>query len=315
MANARILEMPFQPKAIHGIYGVNYYFHKKDSVSQRLQFEATVEYCGQYMEEYFIYHISKKEYIVNRNESDEFLYDIAKKCADIIFPITVLLDENGHPALIRTDDIARRWSERRTVLDRYYKGDTAEYYLSKVEEAINDPVKMTQFISNDLFFSQLFAFQYHNTTNITEFENDIRLIPFTIPLEFSSMQEIDMDSYSNLECDTIHIIHKGSTKKPYKYGDFYGSSDMNTSQYNAMLSAKYCIHYSLGKERQDVEAIEGNFVISKDDDDLDSIKIEAYKLDEKTLEYGFDEEFEKNEREQKRIDNSLMNKLKRYFKT
>lgn len=305
--------LTFTPESIHGIYGVNYYFQKKDTALQRLQFEATVEYCGQYMSEYSLYHISKKEYVVNRNESNEYLYDIAKKCADIIYPISVLLDMNGHPILIRTDDIVRRWSEKRTELDRYYKGDAAEYYLNKVEEAVNNPAKMTQLISNDLFFSQLFAFQYNNTANMIEFENEIMLIPFSVPLKFSSMQEIDMDSYSNSECDTIHIIHKGSTGNQYKYGDFYGSSDLNPNQYNATLSANYCIHYSLGKERYDVEAIEGNFVINKEEDDLSSIKIEAYKLDEKALEYGFDEEFEKSEREQKRIDNSLMNKLKRYF--
>lgn len=307
--------LTFTPESIHGIYGVNYYFHKKDTVLQRLQFEATVEYCGQYMGEYYLYHISKKGYVVNRDESDEYLYDIAQKCANIIYPISVLLDMNGHPVLIRTDDIVRRWSEKRTELDRYYKGDVAEYYLNKVEEAVNDPVKMTQLISNDLFFSQLFAFQYHNVANMIEFENEMMLIPFSIPLQFSSMQEIDMESYSNSECDTIHIIHKGSTRTPYKYGDFYSSSDMNASQYNTMLSAKYCIHYNLEKESLDVEAIEGDFVISKEEDDSNSIKIEAYRLDEKALEYGFDEEFEKSEREQKRIDNSLMNKLKRYFKT
>lgn len=315
MVTARILKIPFQPKAIHGIYGINYYFHKKDTVPQRLQFEATVEYCGQYMDEYSIYHISKKEFVVNRNESDEYLYDIAKKCADIIFPVTVLLDENTHPVLIRTDDIVRRWSEKRPELDRYYKGETAKYYLNKVEEAVNEPVKMTQLISNDLFFSQLFAFQYHNEANMIEFENEIMLIPFSIPLQFSSVQEIDMSSFSNSEYDTIQVLHKGKTKNPYKYGDFYGASKINASQYNATLSAKYCICYSLGKERYDVEAIEGEFVISKEKDDLNFIKIEAYKLDERVLEYGFDEEFEKKEREQKRIDNSLVNKLKRYFKT
>ena len=125
--------------------------------------------------------------------------DIAKKCADIIYPISVLLDMNGHPVLIRTDDIVRRWSEKRTELDRYYKGDVAEYYLNKVEEAVNDPVKMTQLISNDLFFSQLFAFQYHNVANMIEFENEIMLIPFSIPLQFSSMQEIDMESFYLLD--------------------------------------------------------------------------------------------------------------------
>ena len=312
MVTTRILKIPFHPKAIHGIYGVNYYFHKKDALPQRLQFEATVEYCGQYMDEYSIYHISKKEYVVNRNETDEYLYDIAKKCADIIYPITVLLDRNGYPVFIRTDDIVERWSEKRHELDRYYKGDTAEYYLSKVEEAVNDPVKMMQLISNDLFFSQLFTFQYYNTV---KFENDIMLIPFSIPLRFSSIQEMDIDSFSDSESDTIHIIHKGSTKNQYKNGDFFGSSEMNASQYNAILSAKYRIRYSLGKERHDFEAIEGDFVVSKEEEDVNSIKMEAYKLDEKVLEYGFDKELEKREREQKRIDNSLMNKLKRYFKT
>ena len=84
MVTTRILKIPFHPKAIHGIYGVNYYFHKKDALPQRLQFEATVEYCGQYMDEYSIYHISKKEYVVNRNERMN-IYMILPRSVPILY--------------------------------------------------------------------------------------------------------------------------------------------------------------------------------------------------------------------------------------
>lgn len=78
----RYSEIP--QESIHGIYGVNYYFQTENNTMQRLQFEVAVVFCGQYMENYYKYCINKNQFIVNRNESDEYLYDIAKKCANTI---------------------------------------------------------------------------------------------------------------------------------------------------------------------------------------------------------------------------------------
>lgn len=77
-------DLEFPSESIHGIYGVNYYFQTENNTMQRLQFEVAVVFCGQYMENYYKYCINKNQFIVNRNESDEYLYDIAKEGANTI---------------------------------------------------------------------------------------------------------------------------------------------------------------------------------------------------------------------------------------
>ena len=91
------INLIFSPQSLHGVYGINYYFQPEGGNPQRVQFEVSVVYCGQYMEDYSIYHIDKSKFVINRNGSSEYLYDIAKRCAPAIYPVTVLIDSKGTP--------------------------------------------------------------------------------------------------------------------------------------------------------------------------------------------------------------------------
>lgn len=103
----RYSEIP--QESIHGIYGVNYYFQTENNTMQRLQFEDSSSLLRSIYGELLqvLYH--KNQFIVNRNESDEYLYDIAKKCANTIYPVTVLIDRNRTPVYIKIENIANKW--------------------------------------------------------------------------------------------------------------------------------------------------------------------------------------------------------------
>ena len=139
-------DLEFPPESIHGIYGVNYYFQAENNTMQRLQFEVAIVFCGQYMENYYKYRISKNQFIVNRNESDEYLYDIAKKCANTIYPITVLIDRNRIPVYIKIENIANKWKATKAELTRYYKGETAMQYMDNVENFLNNKAEWLSLI-------------------------------------------------------------------------------------------------------------------------------------------------------------------------
>ena len=48
------INLIFSPQSLHGVYGINYYFQPEGGNPQRVQFEVSVVYCGQYMEDYSI---------------------------------------------------------------------------------------------------------------------------------------------------------------------------------------------------------------------------------------------------------------------
>lgn len=282
--NNQNIKLRLSPEAIHGTYGINYY-HTKTGSAQRLQFEASVVYCGQYMEDYFIYHISKKEFVVNRNESDEYLYDMAKKCAKVIYPVTVLMDSKGTPVCMRMDDIEERWMAARTEMERYYKGEVAEQYLDGVENFLHNKAEWLRIITDDLFLSHLFSI-------------------------FSQ----DEESIKSQASEIIYITREGITGMPYKSDMLYSRVKRTVEERAGRLSSKFKLEYKLEKSDMSVESIEGDFEISVNDKSFSTTRFIAFRLYGKPLPYGEDPYFAEMEKKQQRMDNSLMNKLKRYFK-
>ncbi|WP_294481564.1 hypothetical protein [uncultured Bacteroides sp.] len=306
------IHLRLTPESIHGTYGINYYFHTKAGSAQRLQFEVSVVYCGQYMEDYFIYHISKNEFVINRNESDEYLYDIAKKCAKVIYPVTVLIDSKGTPVYMRIDDIEERWIAARTEMDRYYKGEVAEQYLDNVENFLNNKTEWTRIITDDLFLSHLFSI-FSQDEESSSFSNEIALIPFQTCLMFDCIQNIDKGSIKSQTSEVIHITREGITNMPYKSDMLYSRAKRPVEERAGQLSSKFKLKYGLEKSDMCVESIEGDFEISVNDKSFSTTRFTAFRLYEKPLSYGEDPYFAKMEKKQRRMDNSFWNKITRTF--
>lgn len=306
------IHLRLTPESIHGTYGINYYFHTKTGSAQRLQFEVSVVYCGQYMENYFLYHISKNEFVINRNESDEYLYDIAKKCAKVIYPVTVLIDSKGTPVYMRIDDIEERWIAARTEMDRYYKGEVAEQYLDNVENFLNNKTEWTRIITDDLFLSHLFSI-FSQDEESSSFSNEIALIPFQTCLMFDCVQNIDKGSIKSQTSEVIHITREGITNMPYKSDMLYSRAKRPVEERAGQLSSKFKLKYGLEKSDMCVESIEGDFEISVNDKSFSTTRFTAFRLYEKPLPYGEDPYFAQMEKKQRRIDNSFWNKISRTF--
>ena len=312
MPSTKKIHLRLTPESIHGTYGINYYFQKKSGSTQRLQFEVSVVYCGQYMEDYFIYHISKNEFVVNRNESDEYLYDIAKKCAAIIYPVTVLIDSKGTPVYMRIDDMEEKWIAARTEMDRYYKGEVAEQYLDNVENFLNNKTEWIRIITDDLFLSYLFSI-FSQDEESSSFSNEIALIPFQTRLMFDCIQNIDKESIKSEISEVIHIIREGITNMPYKSDLLYSRAKRPLEERAGQLSSKFKLKYRLEKSNMSVASIEGNFEISVNDKNFSTTRFTAFRLYEKPLPYGEDPYFAEMEKKQQRIDNTFLNKITRTF--
>lgn len=314
MTTVNNIRLYFRPRAVHGVYGINYYFRKNGGEQQRLQCEITVVYCGQYMDDYAIYQVSKNDFVVNRNESDEYLYDMAKKCGEALYPLTILVDKSGRLTHVRTDNVSRNWPEKRAELGRYYQGEVAERYFNRVEEWLNHKGQVRQIITNDLFLNRLLGINYQGVREKGEFQNEIPLVPFKAPLLFDSFQYIDMDSVKDEESILFDIIQSGETGQPYKVGMLYGKQEVTLYRPDAEVSARYRLCYGLDKNTYHITSVEGFFELSVDGNNFSSVRVEAYRLAEKTVEYGRDESMVKMERKKRKEDHSFTKLIKDIFK-
>ena len=306
------INLIFSPQSLHGVYGINYYFQPEGGNPQRVQFEVSVVYCGQYMEDYSIYHIDKSKFVINRNGSSEYLYDIAKRCAPAIYPVTVLIDSKGTPVYMRIDDMEEKWIAARTEMDRYYKGEVAEQYLDNVENFLNNKTEWIRIITDDLFLSYLFSI-FSQDEESSSFSNEIALIPFQTRLMFDCIQNIDKESIKSEISEVIHIIREGITNMPYKSDLLYSRAKRPLEERAGQLSSKFKLKYRLEKSNMSVASIEGNFEISVNDKNFSTTRFTAFRLYEKPLPYGEDPYFAEMEKKQQRIDNSFLNKITRTF--
>lgn len=307
------IKFSFRPRAVHGVYGINYYFTKNSGEQQRVQCEVTVVYCGQYMDEYAIYHVSKGEFVVNRNESDEYLYDMAKKCGEAIYPLTILVDKHGKLTHVRTDNVSRNWPEKRAELNLYYKGEMAEQYFNRVETFLNCKEKVRHVITCDLFLTRLLGIHYGGGKGKCEFPSEIPLVPFKEPLLLDSLQHVDVDSVKDEESILFDVVQSGETSQPYKLAMLYGRQEVAAYESGAGLSAKYQLRYGLDKATSHVVSIEGFFEMMVDGSDFSSVRMEAYYLAEKMLEYGTDDSMAQMERKKQKEDHSFIKVLKEFF--
>lgn len=305
-------DLEFPPESIHGIYGVNYYFQAENNTMQRLQFEVAIVFCGQYMENYYKYRISKNQFIVNRNESDEYLYDIAKKCANTIYPITVLIDRNRIPVYIKIENIANKWKATKAELTRYYKGETAMQYMDNVENFLNNKAEWSRIITDDLFLSNLFSILGHKEEN-NSFDCEITVAPFRTRLSFDCVQYTDNESIEPEESDIINIIREGITNILYTSDLLNQQAPKHIEGYIGKLSSKFKLNYTLEKASMNIESIEGNLDILVDDKCISNTKFTAFRLYEKSLPYGQDFNPVETEEQQPASSNTLWSKIKSFF--
>ena len=302
--------IPFHPEAPMGAFGVNLYIDRKGKPQQRVQFVATVVYCGQYMDEYLIYHLSKTDFVINKNLSDEYLYAMATECTKAIYPITVLINKTGRLYAMRTDNIPPRWIEKRKLLEMYYQGEFADNYFNKVEETINNPAKLRKIIEDDLFFSQLFNITYgKNNMEEIAFENSLNIIANAAPFKYKCTQNIDFDCLHNSETDYFDIKHKGETVDNYETRQFFKETKGNKTP----LKSTYTLTYEIEKTKLDINSLTGNFIVKTEEETLMETTLTAYRLYEKPVSQQVDEYLLEAEKQQKRQDNSFIKSVFKLF--
>ena len=167
----------FQPKFARE-YGYNIYF-TRGTVVNRVQARASIVYAGKFMDNYNIFHLTGHDVYINQMEPDDHSYRLAQACSKAFYPLVLICDASGKIIGLLYEQIKERWRREKPLIVREFGGEYAERYIKVVERSINDPQKIIDIISKNLFFHTFFMPRYALRTDMDrEVEVTIPLIPF-----------------------------------------------------------------------------------------------------------------------------------------
>ena len=311
MSSKEPISLTYNPQLSSREYGVNLYIDEGNNDPQRVQFNAIVQYCGEFESNYSIFHLFKHNLVLNRNLADEHAIQLAVECNKAFYPLTLLTDKRGLIYTLRTDNILARWKEQRVKIERYFKGEEARKYIEATESALMNKEKVNMIVLGDLFFSQFFELNYRSDT--INFKRLIHLAPFADPQEFDCQQSVDKESLKDKDSDVFVILQLGSMSKEYTPGELFPRRLFDPQANEKIVEGRYEVTYELQKETNVIDSMTGYFILHQGDHKLFEIKLEAYHLSEKTIQPEKDTELLKLVKNKNKQNKSLIGRALAYL--
>lgn len=286
--------MRYLPENISAEYGVNIYFDNKEDEIQHIQYNAVVQYGGKYGDNHTVFHLYKKDVVLNRNLADDNSYQLAVACGKAFYPITVLVDDSGLIAAFKTDSAWENWERNKDSL-KYFTGEEAERYIADTENALKNEEKLKLLIERDMFFSHFFKliFGYPDTDDGIGFETNIPLIPFEAPQTFDCVQRVDIQSLNDSAEEYYRISQAGTLTDSIKVEEItpfrFTDNETNSSAVAGVFTAEYEMDKSSGR----IESLKCDHTVKYENQILRETKMEAYFLHEKEVLPFIDKELNK----------------------
>jgi len=287
--------LTYNPHNASAAYGVNLYIDEGDDKEQRIQFIATINYCGMMDETMSIFHLRKEDLVVNGKRSDEHSINLAKECSKAFYPITVITDQRGLLAAIRIEGFMERWKQQRVQLERYFGGATAHQYMDATEAALNNSKSSIKLVYGDYFFAQYFRL-VHGLQSVSKginFTSQLHLVPFKDAQAFKCKQTINIDLLKDITSDSYEVEQQGQMCDMYKVRDLFPNHYPEVKLDEQMVTSHFSMTYQLQKSSNFIEAMSGHYQLEANEFKLLSIRMEAYHLADKQIPAEKDKEWKK----------------------
>ncbi len=190
-------KLDFYPLAINKNYGVLIVF-EKDNDSQSIKYEVNLRYLRQEEKEkvFELNRISK--IYINDEEADGIADDLAIRVAQVLYPLQILIDENGNfSGIANYEQIKERWESVKERIYNEYEGEWVEKYIELNEEVLNEKESIEFSLLSDYFIRTYFNALYSeypdkkSKTNDVQFPvlNDVSDIKYNVKSEIEDFYD------------------------------------------------------------------------------------------------------------------------------
>ncbi|RNL69204.1 hypothetical protein ED312_22675 [Sinomicrobium pectinilyticum] len=191
-------------------YGVMYTISSGEKEENTLKYRVRVTFVKQ-DEKGYVFEINRlsKTY-VNDEEASEIADELAEKVSGAVYPLEVVIDEDGNwMDIANHPDIRKRWKQVKKRIFEEYDGAWVEQYVAESEASLVDKELLKKSLSGDWFLAAYFGQIYVDYTPGFVFENRVSfpVVPFIRPVKYTVKQEVKMllDEYG-----LVQISQEGS---------------------------------------------------------------------------------------------------------
>ena len=149
-------KLELYPSTLNRNYGVFIVLEKGDD-SQTIKYEINLRYIRQ-QEEEKVFELNRISKIyINDEEADAIADVLAVKVAQVLYPLQILIDENGSfSGIANYEQIKQRWETIKENIYDEYEGEWVDKYIEINEEVLNEKESIELSLLSDYFIRAYF---------------------------------------------------------------------------------------------------------------------------------------------------------------
>lgn len=149
-------KLDFYSSMLNKNYGVLIVLEKGDD-SQTIKYEVNIR-CIRHYKDGKVFELNRISKIyINDEEADGIADDLAIRVAQVLYPLQILIEENGNfSGIANYDQIMQRWESVKEKIYDEYEGEWVEKYIELNEEVLNEKESIEFALLGDYFIRAYF---------------------------------------------------------------------------------------------------------------------------------------------------------------
>lgn len=231
----------FRPEELKREYQVKYTIEKGENIDTMRQ-EMSIKRLLTKGIEYFYFEIDAvSKLYLNGTEVDGLAVELAENTAQILYPLQIVVDDNGKwRDIYNFEEIQKRWETKKQDLLDYYEGDTTDQYIAIVDKTLQSKGKLVNRLAGNWFLRAFFNGIHIDYTEKLEIEKNVFFQPIakTEDLAFLISQKIEplTDDFNR-----IIVTQKGSLLDEYIDGMYDATYFLNPNNHNIEQLSLECL--------------------------------------------------------------------------
>lgn len=237
----------FRPEEIKKEYQVKYTIEKGENIDTMRQ-EMSIKRLLTKETDYFYFEIDTvSKLYLNGTEVDGLAVELAENTAQILYPLQIVVNDNGKwRDIYNFDAIQKRWESKKQDLLEYYEGETTEQYIAIVDKTLESKEKLVHKLATNWFLRAFFNGIHVDYTEKLEIERNVFYPMSTNIVEpkFLIKQKINekLDEKKRLIVEQKGILDDERSKIDFENGSefpFHAMSNKDSRKAKGSYEATY----------------------------------------------------------------------------
>ncbi|WP_394773615.1 LysM peptidoglycan-binding domain-containing protein [Flavobacterium sp.] len=242
---SKAFTIPFYPININNSYKVKYAIEKGDKV-KKIEFDVSVKWLRADKNGICFFEIDRlSKVLIDGSEADTKVDVLAEMASSILYPMQVVVDQNGNWIdIFNYQTIKERWEDEKIKVLDYYDGKQVLRYIDAIEYTLRNEESLLKSLSDDWFLKVFFngVHTCYGSNLVIEKDTRFSIMPKKAIVNTDAEQKIE----EYLDASNLIVIKQNGEFTDEDLKEKYLIDDEIAGYYSAVYSLNPN-HYSIEK--------------------------------------------------------------------